>query len=97
VVSNVLSGRDKYGSVWAIQRICLDSMRSILNQDRRKLVLSPGDATDGAGPEPGPTLRSPASLGLTFSYNVTIGIPVYIEIAKRAKRYVGQDEPPHGQ
>jgi Na+-dependent bicarbonate transporter superfamily len=92
-----LSGKDKYGSVWAIQRICLDSMRSILNQNRRKLVLPPGSATDGAGPVPGPTLRSLATLGLTFSYNLTIGIPVYIEITKRAKRYIGQDEPPHGQ
>jgi uncharacterized protein len=27
-----------------------------------------------------------ASLGCTFSYNVTIGIPVYIEIAKALMR-----------
>jgi hypothetical protein len=32
-------------------------------------------------PEASPTLPLAASLGLTFSYNVTIGIPVYIEIA----------------
>jgi|SRR5271163_2194117 len=31
-------------------------------------------------PEASPTLPLAASLGLTFSYNVTIGIPVYIEI-----------------
>ena len=33
-------------------------------------------------PEASPTLPLAASLGLTFTYNVTIGIPVYIEIAK---------------
>jgi hypothetical protein len=33
-------------------------------------------------PEASPTLPLAASLGLTFSYNVTIGIPVYIMIAK---------------
>ena len=33
-------------------------------------------------PEASPTLPLAASLGLTFSYNVTIGIPVYIELAK---------------
>ncbi|AGC61046.1 conserved membrane permease [Mycobacterium liflandii 128FXT] len=33
-------------------------------------------------PEASPTLPLPASLGLTFSYNVTIGIPLYIEIAR---------------
>lgn len=33
-------------------------------------------------PEASPTLPLAASLGLTFSYNVTIGIPIYIEIAK---------------
>ena len=33
-------------------------------------------------PEESPTLPLAASLGLTFSYNVTIGIPIYIEIAK---------------
>jgi hypothetical protein len=32
-------------------------------------------------PEASPTLPLAASLGLTFSYNVTIGIPVYVEIA----------------
>jgi hypothetical protein len=33
-------------------------------------------------PEASPTLPLAASLGLTFSYNVTIGIPVYIIIAQ---------------
>jgi hypothetical protein len=33
-------------------------------------------------PEASPTLPLAASLGLTFSYNVTIGIPVYIQIAR---------------
>ena len=33
-------------------------------------------------PEASPTLPLAASLGVTFSYNVTIGIPVYLEIAK---------------
>jgi len=33
-------------------------------------------------PEASPTLPLAASLGLTFSYNVTIGIPLYIEFAK---------------
>ena len=33
-------------------------------------------------PEASPTLPLAASLGLTFSYNVTIGIPIYIEISK---------------
>jgi hypothetical protein len=37
-------------------------------------------------PEASPTLPLAASLGLTFSYNVTIGIPVYIEIAKVVTR-----------
>src|SRR5271156_6230958 len=32
-------------------------------------------------PEASPTLPLAASLGLTFSYNVTIGIPLYIEFA----------------
>ena len=31
-------------------------------------------------PEASPTLPLAASLGLTFSYNVTIGIPLYVEI-----------------
>jgi uncharacterized protein len=34
-------------------------------------------------PEASPTLPLAASLGLTFSYNVTIGIPVYIVIAQQ--------------
>ena len=33
-------------------------------------------------PEASPTLPLAASLGLTFTYNVTIGIPLYIQIAK---------------
>jgi hypothetical protein len=33
-------------------------------------------------PEASPTLPLAASLGLTFSYNVTIGIPVYIMLSK---------------
>jgi hypothetical protein len=33
-------------------------------------------------PEASPTLPLAASLGLTFSYNVTIGIPVYMEMAR---------------
>jgi uncharacterized protein len=33
-------------------------------------------------PEASPTLPLAASLGLTFSFNVTIGIPMYIEIAR---------------
>jgi len=33
-------------------------------------------------PEASPTLPLAASLGLTFSWNVTIGIPIYLEIAK---------------
>jgi hypothetical protein len=37
-------------------------------------------------PEASPTLPLAASLGLTFSYNVTVGIPVYIEVAKAAMR-----------
>ena len=37
-------------------------------------------------PEASPTLPLAASLGLTFSYNVTIGIPVYIVIAKAITR-----------
>ncbi|HRI08758.1 MAG TPA: sodium-dependent bicarbonate transport family permease [Nannocystaceae bacterium] len=35
-----------------------------------------------AFPEASPTLPLAASLGLTFSYNVTIGIPLYIAIAR---------------
>jgi hypothetical protein len=37
-------------------------------------------------PEASPTLPLAASLGCTFSYNVTIGIPVYIEISKLLTR-----------
>lgn len=37
-------------------------------------------------PEASPTLPLAASLGLTFTYNVTIGIPVYIEISKYLMR-----------
>jgi hypothetical protein len=37
-------------------------------------------------PEASPTLPLAASLGLTFSYNVTIGISVYIEVAKAVLR-----------
>lgn len=33
-------------------------------------------------PEASPTLPLAASLGLTFSYNVTLGIPIYIEVAR---------------
>lgn len=33
-------------------------------------------------PEASPTLPLAASLGLTFTWNVTLGIPIYIEIAK---------------
>ena len=36
-------------------------------------------------PEASPTLPLAASLGLTFSFNVTIGIPLYIQIAKALK------------
>jgi len=38
-------------------------------------------------PEASPTLPLAASLGLTFSYNVTIGIPVYILIAQAVAKY----------
>jgi len=33
-------------------------------------------------PEASPSLPLAASLGLTFTWNVTLGIPIYIEIAK---------------
>ena len=33
-------------------------------------------------PEASPTLPLAASLGLTFSFNVTVGIPLYVQIAK---------------
>jgi len=39
-------------------------------------------------PESSPTLPLAASLGLTFSYNVTIGIPVYIMIATAITQYL---------
>lgn len=38
-------------------------------------------------PEASPTLPLAASLGVTFSYNVTIGIPVYIMFAKLITTY----------
>jgi uncharacterized protein len=38
-------------------------------------------------PEASPTLPLAASLGLTFSYNVTIGIPIYIEISRAAEAW----------
>jgi hypothetical protein len=37
-------------------------------------------------PEASPTLPLAAALGLTFSENVTIGIPIYLEIAKVVMR-----------
>ncbi len=37
-------------------------------------------------PEASPTLPLAASLGLTFSYNVTIGIPLYIVIAQQVRQ-----------
>jgi uncharacterized protein len=37
-------------------------------------------------PEASPTLPLAASLGLTFSYNVTIGIPIYIVIAQQVMK-----------
>lgn len=40
-------------------------------------------------PEASPTLPLAASLGLTFSYNVTIGIPLYIEIARVVEGWFG--------
>lgn len=40
-------------------------------------------------PEASPTLPLAASLGLTFSYNVTIGIPLYIEIARLVEGWFG--------
>lgn len=38
-------------------------------------------------PEASPSLPLAASLGLTFSYNVTIGIPLYIEVARIIGQY----------
>lgn len=46
-------------------------------------------------PEASPTLPLAASLGLTFSYNVTIGIPVYIMIAKLLLGQAGGAAVPH--
>ncbi len=40
-------------------------------------------------PEASPTLPLAASLGLTFSYNVTIGIPLYIEISRLVGQWFG--------
>ncbi|BBZ13242.1 sodium-dependent bicarbonate transport family permease [Mycobacterium branderi] len=40
-------------------------------------------------PEASPTLPLAASLGLTFSYNVTIGIPLYIEISRVVGQWFG--------
>jgi hypothetical protein len=40
-------------------------------------------------PEASPTLPLAASLGLTFSYNVTVGIPLYIEIARVVQHLFG--------
>lgn len=40
-------------------------------------------------PEASPTLPLATSLGLTFSYNVTIGIPLYIEIARAFQHLFG--------
>ncbi|WP_310768319.1 sodium-dependent bicarbonate transport family permease [Mycobacterium sp. Z3061] len=40
-------------------------------------------------PEASPTLPLAASLGLTFSYNVTVGIPLYIEIARIFEQWFG--------
>jgi hypothetical protein len=39
-------------------------------------------------PEASPTLPLAESLGLTFSYNVAIGIPVYIMIATMITRQI---------
>jgi len=35
-----------------------------------------------AVPESNPTLSLAASLGVTFPFNVTIGIPIYLELAR---------------
>lgn len=40
-------------------------------------------------PEASPTLPLAASLALTFSYNVTVGIPLYIEIARIFEQWFG--------
>ncbi|MGB3473425.1 MAG: sodium-dependent bicarbonate transport family permease [Mycobacterium sp.] len=39
-------------------------------------------------PEASPTVPLAASLGLTFSYNVTIGIPLYLQIAKAVNTWL---------
>src|SRR5581483_921931 len=39
-------------------------------------------------PEGGVRLPLAASLGLTFSYNVTIGIPLYIEISRMVGNWI---------
>jgi len=39
-------------------------------------------------PEASPTLPLAASLGLTFTWNVTLGIPIYIEVAKAITTYL---------
>jgi hypothetical protein len=44
-------------------------------------------AADGL-PEASPTLPLAASLGLTFSYNVTIGIPTYLMIAQKVTEWL---------
>jgi hypothetical protein len=43
-------------------------------------------------PEASPTLPLAASLGLTFSYNVTIGIPLYIAISRIVGHWFGVPE-----
>ena len=62
-------------------------LRPVRGALRRRPRTSPCPAVQRlAIPEASPTLPLAASLGLTFSYNVTIGIPVYIEIAKLVMR-----------
>lgn len=39
-------------------------------------------------PEASPTLPLAASLGLTFSYNVTVGIPVYMQLSTAIGEYI---------
>lgn len=39
-------------------------------------------------PEASPTVPLAASLGLTFSYNVTIGIPLYLQISKAVNSWL---------
>jgi uncharacterized protein len=38
-------------------------------------------------PEASPTLPLAASLGLTFTYNVTVGIPIYLMAATAITNY----------